>query len=90
MHPYSDDLWWHIVWKHLFLMMKAEDVAKIMSVSIRSVYRYAERFLATGDVKPFAKRNGPMTELCEFEEHFLVQLALAKPGIYLRELQEHL
>jgi len=71
-------------------MMKAEDVAKIMSVSVRSVYRYAERYLATGDVKPFVKRNGPRTELCEFEELFLVQLALANPGIYLRELQEHL
>jgi len=90
MYPYTDDLRWHIVWKHLFLMMKAEDVAKIMSVSVRSVYRYAERYLATGDVKPFVKRNGPRTELCEFEELFLVQLALANPGIYLRELQEHL
>jgi len=89
MYPYSDDLWWRIVWKHLFLMMKAEDVAEIMSISVRSVYRYAERYLAT-DVKPFAKRNGPRTELCEYEDLFLVQLVLAKPGIYLRELQEHL
>lgn len=78
--PYSDDLRWHIAWKHL---IKAEDVARI-----RSVYRYTERFLATGDINPFAKRNGPMREMSEFEELFLVQLA--KPGIYLRELQEQL
>jgi len=64
MYPYSDDLWWRIVWKHLFLMMKAEDVAEIMSISVRSVYRYAEHCLATGDVKQFAKRNEPRAELC--------------------------
>ena len=74
--PYSDDLRWRIVWKHL---IKGEDVA-----SIRSVYWYTERFLATGDIKLFAKRNLPMREMSEFEEFFLVQLAL------LRELQEQL
>ena len=28
--PYSDDLRWRIVWKHLFLKVDAEDVAKEM------------------------------------------------------------
>lgn len=87
---YSDDLRWRIVWKHVIRMEKATDVAKSMCVSARTVYRYAERYLATGDVRPFCKRNGPQTELCEYEQLFLVQLALAKPGIYLRELQEEL
>lgn len=88
--PYSDDLRWRIIWKHVLLMEDAKDVANTMCVSVRSVYRYAERFLATGDVKPFARKNGPAQELCEHERLMLVQLALAKPGIYLRELQEEL
>lgn len=87
---YSNDLRWRIVWKHLFLKMDAEYVARMMYVSPRSVYRYTERFLATGDVKLFAKKNGPARELSEYEQFFLAQLVLSKPGIYLREIQEEL
>ena len=59
-------------------------------VSPRSVYRYAQRFLLTGDVKLFAKKNGPSRKLCDYEELFLAQLVLSKPGIYLKEIQEEL
>ena len=88
--PYSNDLRWRIVWKHLFLRMNAGDVARVMCVSERSVYRYAQRFLLTGDVRLFHKSNGPSLKLCEYEQLFLVQLILTKPGIYLSELQEEL
>lgn len=54
------------------------------------MYRYAERYATTGEVRPFVRRNGPTRELNEFEEHFLANLVLAKPEIYLRELQEEL
>ena len=74
--PYSDDLRWRIVWKHLFLKVDAEDVAKEMFVSARSVYRYAERFLSTGDVKLFAKKNGPFRVLCEHEEYIVVPVGV--------------
>ena len=56
--PYSDDLQWHIVWMHLFNNMPAEDVAKMMYVSVSSVYRYSQCYQAAGDVRPFVKRNG--------------------------------
>ena len=88
--PYSDDLRWRIVWMHSFNHMPAEDVAELMCVSVSSVYRYSQRYQATGDVRPFAKRNGPVGELCEHEKTLLLDLSLAKPGIYLRELQQEL
>ena len=42
------------------------------------------------DVRPFVKRNGPVGELCEHEKLLLLDLALAKSGIYLQELQQEL
>ena len=35
-------------------------------------------------------KNGPDRELGEYEEFVLMDLILALPGVYLRELQEHL
>lgn len=75
---------------NVLLGVTARDVAKVMHVSERTVYRYAERFRVTGEVRPSAKRNGPSRLLCEFEELLLVQLILSQPGIYLRELQQQL
>ena len=86
----SNDLWWRIVWRHLFLMESAKDVARSMFVSIGSVYHFTECYLAAGDVRPFTKKNGPSIDLCEHEELLLVLLVLARPGIYLSELQEEL
>ena len=60
--------------------MPAEDVAELMCVSVSSVYRYSQRYQATGDVRPFVKRNGPVGELCEHEKLLLLDLALAKPA----------
>ena len=61
-----------------------------MHISERSVYRFAERYKATGDVRLFAKRNGPRQLLCESEELLLIQQILLHSGIYLRELQDNL
>ena len=80
---YSNDLRWRIVWLNVLLEVTARDVAKVMHVCERTVYRYAERFSITGEVRSSAKRNGPSQLLCEFEELLLVQLVLAQPGIYL-------
>ena len=87
---YNDDLRWRIVWMHLYMNKDAVEVADVMKVSPRTVYRYSERYLLTGVVRPFLKRSGPLPELSEFEVNFLVGLALSKPGIYLKELQEEL
>ena len=75
---------------HVYQNKPAEDVAECLCVGVSSVYRYAQRYEATGDVRPFIKRNGPARELGEYDESVLVDLILAFPGIYLRELQEEL
>ena len=76
------------MWLNVFLEVTAQDVAEVMHVSERTVYRYAEWFRVTGDVRPSVKRNGPVQLLCAFEELLLIQLVLAHPGIYLREFQQ--
>ena len=38
---YSDDLRWRIVWLHVFLRLDANEVARMLFVSERSVYRYS-------------------------------------------------
>ena len=88
--PYSDDLRWRVIWMHVHLGLGAEGVASVMKISRRSVYRYSERYAITGEVRPFMKKNGPGRELSEFEEEFLVNLVLANPGMYLREIQDKL
>ena len=50
---YSVDLWWQIVWQHVLLAKPAQEVARMLFVSERTVHRYAERFLVTGHVHPF-------------------------------------
>lgn len=86
---YSNDLRWRIVWQH-FLDVAAEKVAEIMQVSVRSVYRYTERFQLTGEVCKTLQRNGPLPVLSEYKEFHLMHLSLTRPGIYLRELQHEL
>ena len=87
---YSNDLRWRIVWLHVFLRVAADEVARVMHVYERTVYRYAERFRLTGEVRTSMKSNGPPSMLCEFEKLLLIQLILIRPGIYLRELQQEL
>ena len=87
---YSNDLRWRIVWQHYFLDVAAEKVAETIQISMRSVYRYTERFQLTGEVRKSLQRNGPLPVLSEYEEFYLVHLSLSRSGIYLRELQHEL
>ena len=54
------------VWMCIYLNKDSKEVAETMKVSERSVYRYCERYITTGDVRPFIKRNGPKRELKNF------------------------
>jgi len=87
---YSNDLRWRIVWLNVILNVATSQVARIFQISERTVYRLAERFHVTGDVRPMEKRNGPEFVLCEFEELYLISLLSCNPGIYLKELQQKL
>ena len=62
---YSEDLCWRIVWLHVFLRMEASEVAELLHVCSRTVYRYAERFYLTGEVRMSMKRDGPYPVMSE-------------------------
>lgn len=87
---YSTDLRWRVVWLHVFMKKSVEEVALLLCVNTRTVQRYTEKFMATSDVLPKAHKNGPDPELCEFEQLTLVNIVLARPGVYLHELQQEL
>ena len=89
-YPYSNDLRWRIIWHHICLKKPAEDVAKALFVSERTVLRYAERFNATGQVEKAIRQNGCCSKLSNSDKHLLIDLILSNPGIFLRELQEEL
>ena len=75
---------------HIFVGMKASEVASLLQVCSITVYRYAERFHLTGEVRKHMKRNGPYPIMNESHELLLVELLLTKPAIYLWELQHEL
>ena len=64
---YSEDLW-----QNILLEVGAQDVARYIHMSERTVYGYAEWLWMTGDVQQSAKRNGPMHLLSEHEGLLLV------------------
>jgi len=86
---YSTDLCWHIVWLHVFLKKSIDEVATLLFISSRTVHRYIDKFMSTGDVIPQDHRNGPV-RLSDLEELTLVNLVLTNPGIYLHKLQHRL
>ena len=61
------------------------EVASILNVCSKTVKRIVDRFLATGDVEPSQRRNGPERELHDFEEIILIQQLSCT---YLHELQD--
>ena len=87
---YSVDLRWRIVWQHVMLAKPVDEVARMLFVSDRTVHRYAERFLVTGHVHPFERRNGCYCKLSDDDQLLVLELISCHPGIYLRELQAEL
>ena len=87
---YSEDLRWRVVWLYLYMDVAADDISRLLHISERSVYRYVQRFKSTGEVRKCHKTNGPACILSEHEELIIVNSMLSSPGIYLRELQQHL
>ena len=57
-------------------------MARAMHVSERTVFRYAERYYCTGEVRSFAKHNGPPETLCEHDQVLLIlQHIMLNPGL---------
>ena len=86
---YSVDLRWRVVWLHLVSGLSIAEISKLLFMCERSVRRYIELYHSTGDVE-CAKQTGPKCMLTELEQLTVLQSLIAKPSIYLCELQEQL
>ena len=73
--PYSEDLRWRVVWLCLFHHKSELEVANLLHISTKTVERYLERFLSTGNVAPDQRKNGPDKTLSMYEEMLLIQPA---------------
>ena len=87
---YSEDLRWRSVWLHLVRNMSYTEIADVLYISQRSVSRYIELYQSTGDVQPTVQRHGPERVLSELEQITVIQSLIAKPGMFLTELQQRL
>ena len=82
-----DELRWRIVWQHLFREESAKQVAQNLYVSVKTVKRISDLFIRSGGVSPAKHRHGPCRKLSEQEQLTVLDCLLAKPGIYLEEVQ---
>jgi len=88
--PYSVDLRWRIVWLCLFHHKSKHEIATLLHVSTRTVERYIQLFLSTGDVAQKPKKNGPDSLLSQYDEIILIELLSKQPSLYLHELRYEL
>ena len=88
--PYSIDLRWQIVWIYLTQNLSVADIASLVFVSERTVWRYIALFQQTGDVEPQQREHGPQKMLGDLEQLTLLHLILENHGIYLYEIQTKL
>ena len=82
---FSSDIHWRVVWLHVFLKLSSAEVPDFLFISKKSVERYSNKFITTGDVEPKTHKCGPYKKLSE--EVILIDLVLNNPGIFLHELQ---
>ena len=86
----SSDLRWRIVWSYLYRGQDIEEVAEQFFVCTRTVQRFVDLFLNTGDVTTEHRKPGPSKKLSETEQLILFQILFENPGIYLDEIKEKL
>ena len=75
------------MWLCLFHQKSKQEVATLLHVSTRTVERYIQLFLSTGDVAVKPKKNGPDTLLSQYDEMILIELLSKQPSLYLHELR---
>ena len=49
---YSEDLRWRAIWLNIVRGLSYADIAKVLFMSEKSVYRYVRQFHSTGRVEP--------------------------------------
>ena len=67
--------------------MSIQQIENLLFVSSRSIRRYLDLFVETGDVAPAEQQHGPPRLLDTFEEMTLIHSLLNKPDMYLAELR---
>ena len=87
---YSEDLRWRAVWLSVVRGMTYQDIAKVLFMSEKSVYRYLSSFHSTGSVEPKDHTGGPGKCLSDVEQLTILQCLVHKPTIFLDEVQEQL
>jgi len=87
---YSEDLTWRAVWLHVVCEMSPADIANVLFMAERSVYRYLVLFHATGSVEPKEHNSGPDKVLNDLEQFTIMQSLIHKPTLYLSDVQEKL
>lgn len=86
----SEDLRWRIIWMHCYKRIDCKKVAEMLSIHVSTVYRVIDRYHEGGTVAPVPHRSGPVRTLGSLEEFFIIETLMARPEIYLDELQREL
>ena len=87
---YSEDLRWRAVWLNIVIGMTYTEIAEVLFMSEKSVYRYLSQFHATGSVEPKDPSGDQNKGLTESESFTVLQSILHKPTAYLEEVQQDL
>ena len=86
---YSSDLRWRIVWSYLYRGQDIDEVAEQFFLCTRTVRRFVDLFLSTGDVTNEHRKPGPSKKLSEAEQLILLQILFGNPGIFWTRLRRN-
>ena len=83
---YSEDFRWRAVWLNIVKGMTYTEIAEVLFMSEKFVYRYLSQFHATGSVEPKDPSGDQNKGSTEFESFTVLQSILHKPTAYLEEV----
>lgn len=85
---YDNDVRWRIVYQRFALEYSVQRVSENLSVSQSTVRRIGDLFDSTGSVDPKVDpdKGQALKALSSYDEFYVMELVLEKPGIYLREI----
>ena len=78
------------MWLNIVKGMTYTEVAEVLFMSEKSVYRYLSQFHATGSVEPKDASGDRNKGLTEFKSFTVLQSTLHNPTAYLEEVQQDL
>ena len=85
---YDSDIRWRIVYQRFALEYSVERVSANLGVSQSTVRRIGSLFDSTGSVDPkvVPDKVATLKSLSSYDEFYIMELILERPGIYLREI----